>query len=408
MVVGLRLFREWWREDFDYQWVVEAIAARSALGLLKTAVGLCGLAAPIIAVLSVLSPTGPTDSASRVLLWLLAGVGVLWCARWLVGPWPTERASLLLTGIADVSITAVCALSPGYVVRAVGMMMLLIIGIYVSALHSPKMLVGQTVWSLLSACLLAAPLFRGGDTTSALIMILGMAAAVMVPPGLQICYSLLRGDMLSDPLTRLLSRRGLDYYSAIRFARPASFPASVMMIDLDRFKAINDTYGHCAGDEVLVRTADRLRRVAPPKSIVSRFGGEEFAIIVGLSLAAALEVADRVRGAIAEPIGPMTVTASIGLAPMPAPDAQNPTCDPVRVAIASADEAMYRAKQQGGNAVLLSDITASETLHARTTVTARPEGGAVSSKAVRSEISAAEDRRSKIARTLVGSPRRPR
>ncbi|MEC3919355.1 GGDEF domain-containing protein [Nocardia sp. CDC160] len=408
MVVGLRLFREWWREDVDYRWVVDAIAARSALGLLKTAVGFCGLAAPVIAVLSVLSPTGPTDSVSRVLLWLLAGVGVVWCARWLVWRWPTERASLLLTGVADICITAVCALSPGYVVRSVGMMMLLIIGIYVSALHSPKMLVGQTVWSLLSACLLAVPLFRGGDTTSALIMILGMAAAVMVPPGLQICYSLLRCDMLSDPLTGLLSRRGLDYYSAIRFARAASFPASVMMIDLDRFKAVNDTYGHCAGDEVLVRTADRVRRATPPHSIVSRFGGEEFAVILSLPLAAAFEVADRIRSAIAEPIDSLTVTASIGLAPLHAPDDPNRACDPVRVAIAAADEAMYRAKQQGGNAVMLADVPVAEPSHARSTVTARPEGVLASSKAVRSEIGAAEDRRSKITSTPVARPRRSR
>ncbi|MEV6280121.1 GGDEF domain-containing protein [Nocardia sp. NPDC051832] len=358
----LRLVRDWWHEDVDYQWVVDAIAARSALGALKTAVGLCGLATPIIAVLILLSPMRPADSGSRALLWLLVGVGLVWCARWWLRPWPAQTESLILTSVADVCVTAVCALSPGYVVRAVGMMMLLILGIYVSALHGPKVLAGQTVWSLLSAGLLAIPLVRGGDITSAVIMMLGMAAAVMVPPGLQFCYSLLRAEMLSDPLTRLLSRRGLDYYSAIWFAHPAPVPACVLMIDLDRFKSVNDTLGHAVGDEVLVRTADRLRTTAPADSIVSRFGGEEFAVVVRLPVDPAAEVADRLRRAVAEPIGAITVTASIGLAPIPAAGRPARSCEPFRRTICAADGAMYQAKQQGGNTVVIAGAPASATL----------------------------------------------
>ncbi|MGW4248928.1 GGDEF domain-containing protein [Nocardia sp. NPDC004722] len=354
MLVDLRLVREWWREDVDYRWVVDAIAARSALGALKVAVGLCGLAGPIIAVLTVLSPTRPTDSVARVLLWLLAGTGLVWCVRWWWRPWPTETESLILTGVADVCVTAVCALSPGYVARAVGMMMLLIIGIYVSALHSPKILAAQTAWSLLAAGLLSVPLLRGGDINSAVIMIMGMAAAVMVPPGLQLCYSLLRGEMLCDPLTRLLSRRGLDYYSAIWFSHPSPTPACVLMIDLDRFKAVNDTFGHAAGDEVLVSTADRLRDTAPADSIVSRFGGEEFAVIVRLPIDPAIEVADRLRRAVAEPIGAIAVTASIGLAPFPAQSTPTRDGELVRQTLCRADTAMYQAKQHGGNTIVLA------------------------------------------------------
>ncbi|MEV6073196.1 GGDEF domain-containing protein [Nocardia sp. NPDC052001] len=356
MLVDLRLVRDWWREDVDYRWVVDAIDARSALDGLRVAVGLCGLAAPIIAVLTVLSPTRPMDSTSRMLLWLLAGVGVVWCARWWFRPWPGETESLVLIGIADVCVTAVCAVSPGYVVRAVGMMMLLIIGIYVSALHSPRVLAVQTVWSLLAAVLLSIPLVRGGDITSAMIMLLGMSAAVIVPPGLQFCYSLLRGEMLSDPLTGLLSRRGLDYHAAIWFSRPAPAPACVLMIDLDRFKAVNDTHGHSGGDEVLISTADRLRRTAPADSIVSRFGGEEFAIIVRLPVDPAAEVADRLRRAVAEPTGAIAVTASIGLAPFPACGGPTRHDDLVRRTLCCADNAMYRAKQQGGNAIVIAEI----------------------------------------------------
>ncbi|MFI1918018.1 GGDEF domain-containing protein [Nocardia sp. NPDC020380] len=356
MWVDLRLLRNWWSEDVDYGWVVDAISSRSALGVLKVAIGFSGLAAPIIGLLTVLSPAGPDELFAKALLWLLIVVGVLWGASWWVLPWPSERKSLVLVSVADVCLTTVCALSPGEVVRSVGMMMLLIVGVYISAFHSPKILALHTIWSMGAAVILAAPLFRDGHVTSGLIMLLGMAATVVVPPGLQFCYWVLRSEMLSDPLTMLLSRRGFDYHSVPLLARPVPLPVGVLMIDLDRFKAVNDTYGHSAGDEVLVCTADRLRRAAPAGSIVSRFGGEEFAVIVRLPVEAALDAADRLRRAVAEPIGSISVTASIGLAILE----REMIGDRVRnqhalwEVIQSADQAMYRAKQQGGDTVVIA------------------------------------------------------
>ncbi|MVU77571.1 diguanylate cyclase [Nocardia sp. ET3-3] len=355
MRVGLRLLRQWWHDEVDYRWVVTAIASRSALGVLKTAIGLCGLAAPLIAVLTLFSSTGPDGTAARAVMWSLVVLGAVWSARWLAGPWPGETESLVLIAVADVCVTAVCVLNPGYAVPSVGMMMLLITGVYLSAFHGPKTLVVHTVWALFSAMLLSVPLFRGGDLAAAVIMLVGMTAAVIVPPGLQFCYGVLRSEMLSDPLTTLLSRRGLEYHSAIWFARPASAPACVMVIDLDRFKAVNDTFGHCSGDEVLVRTAARLRRVSPAGSIVSRCGGEEFVVIVRLPLGAAAIVADRLRCAVAEPVGAISVTASIGLAAVDVRVAGTCGHQLVREIIGSADGAMYRAKQRGGNTVVISD-----------------------------------------------------
>ncbi|WP_369636262.1 GGDEF domain-containing protein [Nocardia sp. JMUB6875] len=354
MRVELALIRDWWHEDVDYRWVVDAIASRSALGVLKTAIGLCGLAAPLIAVLIMLSPERPRGRLAALAFCLLIAIGLVWSTRWLVRPWPGETESLVLVASADMGVTATCALSPEYVVRSVGMMLLLIIGIYVSAFHGPRTLAAHTMWAFLSAVLLAVPLFRRDDPASAVIMIVGMTAAIVVPPGLQFCYGVLRGEMLSDPLTRLWSRRGLDYHSAIVFARPVPDPACVMVIDLDRFKAVNDAFGHAAGDEVLVCTAQRLRTAAPAGSIVSRFGGEEFAVIARLPAGAAAGAADRLRRAVAEPIGAISVTASIGLAIVDARDVRDRDRSHrlVREILCRADSAMYQAKQQGGNIVV--------------------------------------------------------
>lgn len=354
MRVELELIRGWWREDVDYRWVVDAIASRSALGVLKTAIGLCGLAAPLIAVLIMLSSQRPRGPVAASAFCLLIAIGVVWSGRWWVRPWPGETESLVLVAIADVGVTATCALSPGYVVRSVGMSLLLIIGIYVSAFHGPRALAAQAMWSFASAVVLAVPLFRRDDPASAVIMIVGMAAAIVVPPGLQFCYGVLRGEMLSDPLTGLWSRRGLDYYSTIVFARPVPDPACVMVIDLDRFKAVNDAFGHAAGDEVLVCTARRLRAAAPAGSVVARFGGEEFAVIARLPAEVAAGAADRLRRAVAEPVAGMTVTASIGLAvvdPTVVRDRDH-SHRLVREMLCRADGAMYQAKQRGGNIVV--------------------------------------------------------
>ncbi|QIS02457.1 diguanylate cyclase [Nocardia brasiliensis] len=353
------LLRDWWRDGVDYRWVVNALESRSALGVVKAAIGLCGLATPLISVLIVTSAAGPQHLLGRLTLWCITALSVVWVARWWLLPWPSVLESLALIAAGDVCISVVCLLSPGYVVRAVGMLLLLIVGIYVSAFHSPQLLAAHTAWSLASAVVLAVPLFGVGDAASATIMILGMVAATVVPPGLQFCYWVLRTDMLCDPLTTLLSRRGFEYHSSLVVARPGPVPVCVLMADLDRFKAVNDTFGHHAGDKVLVSTAQRLLDHAPAQSIVSRLGGEEFAIVARLSLPDALDAAERLRAALAAPMGSIAVTASIGLA---IGDADvvgfHRTRRLVQDLIRCADSAMYQAKQRGGNTVVVENIAA--------------------------------------------------
>ncbi|MEV6557807.1 GGDEF domain-containing protein [Nocardia sp. NPDC051756] len=355
----LRLLRDWWRDGVDYRWVVNALADRSALGVVKFAIGLCGLATPLISVLTVTSSAGPQSVLGRTVLWCIVGLSVVWVVRWWTLPWPSRVESLSLLVIGDVCITVVCVLSPGNVVRSVGMMLLLIVGIYVSAFHSPQVLAAHTGWSLASAVVLSIPLFGVGDAASAVIMILGMVAATVVPPGLQFCYWVLRSDMLCDPLTTLLSRRGFEYHSAMMVGGSGPIPVCVMMVDLDRFKAVNDTFGHHAGDKVLIRTADRLQHAAPAHSVVSRLGGEEFAIVARLPVPTAVDAAERLRNAVAEPVGSISVTASIGIAVADAgADGYRRSRELVQDLIRCADSAMYQAKQRGGNTVVVEHITA--------------------------------------------------
>ncbi len=143
-----------------------------------------------------------------------------------------------------------------------------------------------------------------------------------------------------DPLTGLLNRAGFAGNITARCDDGA-----VIFVDLDRFKSVNDTYGHAVGDIVLVEIANRLRWACRPGDLVARLGGDEFAILIRSGGKDVAEVvARRLLDSIAKPlhldVGPAQVTASVGVAGLS-------TSVELAAALASADAAMFEAKQRG-------------------------------------------------------------
>lgn len=124
-----------------------------------------------------------------------------------------------------------------------------------------------------------------------------------------------------DPLTGLLNRRGLEA-ALIQIAarRGAGEPLAALLIDLDDFKAINEGHGHAVGDEVLEAVAERLLGNLRPLDTCARVGGDEFLVLLGgADVAAALEIAERLREEVALPMRSVgRVTISIGVAPLSA------------------------------------------------------------------------------------------
>jgi diguanylate cyclase (GGDEF)-like protein len=153
----------------------------------------------------------------------------------------------------------------------------------------------------------------------------------------------------TDALTGLKNRRKFDSEMDVEWRRAirARTPLALLMIDADHFKSYNDTYGHQAGDQVLVGIAicisDSVRRAG---DCPARFGGEEFAVLLpGLSASDALKVAETIRLKVELwSDGPTITTVSIGIASMiPVADADS------AVLMAAADKALYAAKANGRN-----------------------------------------------------------
>jgi diguanylate cyclase (GGDEF)-like protein len=167
----------------------------------------------------------------------------------------------------------------------------------------------------------------------------------------------LQGLSATDALTAIANRRTFDERLAIEVARSNRYgaPLSLVMIDLDHFKELNDRFGHPAGDEVLKRVAILIDREKRLGDVVARYGGEEFAAILPHTEArAAMIWAERVRLLIAgtevrSDAGSLNVTASFGVAGA-APDRAAPPA-----LVEEADQALYEAKRQGRNRVVAMD-----------------------------------------------------
>src|SRR5262249_15885333 len=142
---------------------------------------------------------------------------------------------------------------------------------------------------------------------------------------------------------------------AFHEARAQGTPVSLLMVDLDRFKGINDAHGHAVGDQVLRGVAAQLPRMLRVQDRLGRLGGEEFLVVLpGANAAWANSVADRMRAALAGSListdaGPIRCTVSIGGASRTMADRN------VHALIERADGALYRAKAQGRDRVVAAE-----------------------------------------------------
>jgi diguanylate cyclase (GGDEF)-like protein len=185
---------------------------------------------------------------------------------------------------------------------------------------------------------------------------------------------------MHDQLTGLANRKLLEERldAAIATAARSRRPVSVVFVDLDGFKAINDSLGHRVGDDVLIEVASRLRSVARAGDSVARYGGDEFVVVCeDAAHEAAANIAERFRQAVRRPLDSVppryAIAASIGVAVWDPSNGAEPSTD---LLLRIADEAMYGSKDAGRDRVTMTTIDrGTKTMQTRIDQDERPETG---------------------------------
>ncbi|MFS8035639.1 GGDEF domain-containing protein [Xanthobacter sp. AM11] len=188
---------------------------------------------------------------------------------------------------------------------------------------------------------------------SLLVSVILMALALIAVVTMDIIEDLKR-EGRADPLTGLSNRRGFDVQAAALFADSSAHPLSVVFCDIDRFKSINDTYGHSVGDRVLAAVGGIVAAELGPKDVAARLGGEEFVLLLAnTNRSGAAMVAERLRSELELghfPALPQhaVVTASFGVA-------ERMAGEELLVLLHRADQMVYVAKRAGRNRIEVDD-----------------------------------------------------
>jgi diguanylate cyclase (GGDEF)-like protein len=181
----------------------------------------------------------------------------------------------------------------------------------------------------------------------------GLISTLVYPLRNAVRYTEALAAAFRDPLTGAGNRNALDKTldREVELAKRHSQPLSVLMLDIDEFKIVNDSYGHAMGDEVLKQVVKSITSCIRQTDMCFRYGGEEFLIMLtSADSAGAYRTAERIRRSIEEAVfthkkGNLSITSSIGSATLFASDTMLTICE-------RADNALYKAKNSGRNQVI--------------------------------------------------------
>jgi diguanylate cyclase (GGDEF)-like protein len=278
---------------------------------------------------------------------------VLWLTRW---PSRVQSRALVVAGALCVALWSVVQASAP--IATLGCAAMAVTGGYIAVFHSGRVLMLNTVLAVaitVTTVLRLARETNGATAAAALGLIVLLNASVpLTIRALSRALVLYARRSDEDALTGLLNRRGFVEAVTRRIGTPDANHThlAVLMLDLDDFKRVNDTFGHAVGDRTLLDVATVLTLRCPPTAVICRAGGEEF--LVALTSPASPDETDRLAADLCARIAdlPYDVTASIGAARGELHRLSGPHAgDRINRLIEVADDAMYTAKQQGGNQV---------------------------------------------------------
>ncbi len=316
----------------------------------------------LFAALSVIVGTSGALSAADPVALSVTGVlagGSVAAAVWvLLSPAVLSGRGAIAFGVfADLGVTVVLGVIHQPTYAAIGTFALVLPGVFVTMHLARSWLVAHLVYAL--GVIVAMGVRVTGDEPPAAIVAGGIllgAVVVVTPWTLRQTFANVLGRAeraYHDPVTGVLNRWGLDAALAALQELPPNSPVSVTVVDVDRFKAVNDAHGHDAGDRVLRQVAEDLSSFAGQRNgIVARTGGEEFAVVVPDRIPDLAAIPSVAGGRDGDP----SVTLSSGVVTT---DMSAVLADGAAGVIAQADHLMYRSKRAGGGRATRSEPAAS-------------------------------------------------
>ncbi|CAN5355070.1 GGDEF domain-containing protein [soil metagenome] len=354
------IVRQWWTAPVDYVAQVEYFTKRTMSGAVQVMIGL-GTGLNAVTSLVILLPFAGSP-ISHVVVAALAALQFFWAWRWCCRPWPTRVMSLAFVVSADIVIGVMAALDGNWLLGLFSFNAFAMLSVYLMFFDGPKVLAGHAVWIVLATTAFAVRVsaISRFDRIAFITCTLGVVVPVVTTAlGVQLAIWAMRNDAneaVTDPLTGLLNRRGLHLHIGDLLGdSTVDTEVAVMVLDLDSFKDINDSFGHTVGDHVLTRCARRIKSAVRGSALVARVGGEEFVVVDVVEPGSDVQRDfDRVRVAIGAPAEP-AVTASAGVTTVALAGLAGPGGDPAALLdaiIERADRAMFVAKRDGGNATI--------------------------------------------------------
>lgn len=344
--------RRWWQQSSHYDWLSGYLAARGMRGATRALMAFIA-ASLVVCLLGLLaSIDGPVGTVPIAMTWLAVAGGVAGAILWSLR-FPTQWQSVTFALVTNASIALACLAYPRPLPSVIGCIAFATIGAYIAFFHSTGLvLYNFAVAAVVATIGVTRMAAEGHPMLAAVDWWLVMQVNIALPLAIQIMVRALGADLLRaerDPLTGLLNRRTFYHQTSrlIETGRGVDAYLVVALIDLDKFKAVNDRYGHAAGDEALVHAARAIGVAAGNHAVVARSGGEEFLVATVSSTPDCSELADRICTSVAE--SPARVTASVGTTAVRLRDTGGEEKLVVDRLVATADWAMYRAKRAGGN-----------------------------------------------------------
>ena len=342
----------WWRQPDYYDKLSSHLQARGMGKLIRATISGFGVSLGLVALGTIWSATGPRGVVQVACALAACGGATIGALLWALR-WPTRAHSIRYAVLCNASIALATLAQSEPSAALLGCTTFAIMASYIALFHTaPLMTYNFAIASVIGAVegIRTAAKFNIVAALCAYTLLLLLNLAV--PFGVQVVAHVLGADAVRaerDQLTGLLTRRAFRRRAKARLEQGRDQLAHfvITMIDLDRFKQLNDNYGHRAGDDALVSVARALRDTTDDTAVIGRSGGEEFVIAdIWHPDEVDLRAQQLCKVIAALPFG---ITASIGTAGIHPAYRTGDDDDFLFELIAAADDAMYAAKRRGGN-----------------------------------------------------------